>query len=107
MNGRLENDMTREPLALDAACRRYNDRPLRALRAENPVLLEDGATVVSDGVEYRPSSLRDMLGWLVAGQWDAQGPDDSVAPDENARPAHRRLASWWHRRVSVTQQATS
>jgi len=83
--------------AIAAACRHYNDRPLRELRAEDPQLLEDGMTVVSDGCEYQPRDVRDLLGWLAAGQWDAQGPDSSIAPDEEARPAHRRLTSWWQR----------
>jgi hypothetical protein len=85
--------------SLERACSMYNDRPLRALRAENPELLDesggDEVTVVSDGVDYQPRSVRHMLGWLAAGQWDADGPDESVAPASEARPAHRRLASWW------------
>lgn len=88
------------PLAasLRRACAMYNDRPLRALRAEDPQLCEDGVTVVSDGVGYEPESVRDMLGWLAAGQWDADGPDPSVGDDELVRPAHARLASWWRSR---------
>lgn len=90
-----ETDLTR---SLRAACLRYNDRPMRALRAENPELAEDGVTVYSDGDGYRPSSVRDMLGWIAAGQWDAQGPDESIAPIEEADPVHARLSSWWHAR---------
>lgn len=85
--------------SLERACRKYNDRPLRRDRAENPSLMEDGVTVLSDGVPYKPVSVRDMLGWLAAGQWDAQGPDESVAPADEARPAHARLSSWWHARM--------
>lgn len=92
--GMLESELTH---SLRRACRVYNDRPLRAMRAENPELLEDGVTVESGGDQYQPSSVRDMLGWLAAGQWDADGPDPSVGSDAECRPAHARLTSWWRR----------
>lgn len=98
---RRPNDATDDtPLAasLRRACAMYNDRPLRELRAENPELGDDGVTVFSDGDGYEPTSVRDMLGWLAAGQWDADGPDPSVGGDAPARPAHARLASWWRNR---------
>lgn len=95
MTTTTETALTR---SLRNACLRYNDSPNRNNRAENPELDEDGVTVHSDGDGYRPSSVRDMLGWIAAGQWDAQGPDESIAPAEDANPAHARLASWWHAR---------
>lgn len=84
--------------SLQRACENYNNVDRRSYRGENLKLDEDGVTVWSDGDGYRPTSVRDLLGWIAAGQWDAQGPDESIAPAEEANPVHRRLSSWWHAR---------